>query len=65
MVCDSSAHQRYVSSNVFEFNRGVHPVAQSISGKHTVLSTSLMGFEIRGDRVADKTDEGLHYIVMT
>ena len=35
-------YQRDVSSNVVAFNRGEHPVAQSISGKHTVLNTSLM-----------------------
>ena len=44
MVCDistSALHMRNMSSNVFLFNRGVNPVAQSISGKHTVLNTIL------------------------
>ena len=52
-------HQHYVSSNVFVFNSGVHPVGQSISGKHMVLNTSLMVLKIWGDHIADKTDKGL------
>ena len=35
-------YQHDVSSNVLAFNRGEHPVAQSISEKHMVLNTSLM-----------------------
>lgn len=38
-------HERDMLSNVFVFNRRVHPVAQSTSGKCTLLNTILMVLE--------------------